>query len=283
MTVPFSTGKQISINQLTGVDITDVANNNVLQYNSTNAVWDNGGLDLSGQDINVDEIDCRVLRVSETADIVGRLANQGVASFVNDGFIFQNGVSNLGDTLYIDNVNKALALTGTNYGTAGSVLTSNGAGNATTWNSPYHIRAFCNIDTNTVPENTNITITNMVIDSSTTSSNATGNFASNAWTPPGGIYQINLQLSISRIPSANIYAIRFELMKNGSSIRLSRLDNENNSSGQDIMFSTLSMCDIIDANGTDVFDFRTIVQISGTGGTYSIRANTTSFSAYKIG
>jgi hypothetical protein len=108
MTIPFGTGKTISINQLLGVDINSVANNNVLQYNSTNAVWDNGGLDLSGQDINVDEIDCRVLRVSETADIVGRLANQGVASFVNDEFIFQNGVSNLGDTLYIDNVNNRI-------------------------------------------------------------------------------------------------------------------------------------------------------------------------------
>ena len=47
MTVPFSTGKTISINQLTGVDITDVTNNDVLQYNSTNAVWDNGTIDLS--------------------------------------------------------------------------------------------------------------------------------------------------------------------------------------------------------------------------------------------
>ena len=110
MTVPFSTGKTISINQLTGVDITDVANNNVLQYNSTNDVWDNGGLDLSGADINLDEIDCRVLRVSETADITGRLANQGVASFVNDEFIFQNGISNLGGVIYIDNVNNRVGI-----------------------------------------------------------------------------------------------------------------------------------------------------------------------------
>ena len=41
MTIPFGTGKTISINQLLGVDITDVANNDLLQYNSTNAVWDN--------------------------------------------------------------------------------------------------------------------------------------------------------------------------------------------------------------------------------------------------
>ena len=44
MTIPFSTGKTISINQLSGVNITDVANNDVLQYNSTNAVWNNGAI-----------------------------------------------------------------------------------------------------------------------------------------------------------------------------------------------------------------------------------------------
>ena len=110
MPIPFSTGKTISINQLSGVDITDIANNDILQYNSTNAVWDNGGLDLTGTDITVDEIDCRVLRVSETADINGRLATLGVASFVNDEFIFQNGISNLGGVIYIDNVNNRVGI-----------------------------------------------------------------------------------------------------------------------------------------------------------------------------
>ncbi len=136
MTIPYSSGKSLSIDQLTNVNITDIANNDLLQYNSTNGVWENGSLDLSGQDINVDEIDCRVLRVSETADITGRLANQGVASFVNDEFIFQNGVSNLGDTLYIDNVNNAIGINGENYGTAGQVLTSGGSGSAVSWTTP---------------------------------------------------------------------------------------------------------------------------------------------------
>jgi hypothetical protein len=104
----YTTKPTITLDQLSNVNISDPVNNNFLQYNTTNGVWDNG--DLSGQDINLDEIDCRVLRVSETADILGRLANQGVASFVNDEFIFQNGISNLGDTIYIDNVNTRVGI-----------------------------------------------------------------------------------------------------------------------------------------------------------------------------
>jgi len=42
MTIPYSTGKSLNIDQLTNVNITDVANNDVLQYNSTTGVWDNG-------------------------------------------------------------------------------------------------------------------------------------------------------------------------------------------------------------------------------------------------
>jgi len=110
MTNSYSTQGTPSIAQLTDTQITNLQNNNLLQYDSTAQAWKNGNLDLSGQDVNLDEIDCRVLRVSETADITGRLANQGVASFVNDEFIFQNGVSNLGDTLYIDNVNNRIGI-----------------------------------------------------------------------------------------------------------------------------------------------------------------------------
>lgn len=204
--------KQPELSQLNDVNTVGASNQDVLQYN--NGVWYSGGIDLSGQDINVDEIDCRVLRVSETADIDGRLANKGVASFVNDEFIFQNGISNLGDTIYIDNNNNrvgigvpnptedleldgniqldtggvqrgrvifydkqndhehaevdglgsgtnggtiafytkvdggsvteklrindkgAVGIGGTNYGTTGQVLTSNGSGSAVSWTTP---------------------------------------------------------------------------------------------------------------------------------------------------
>ena len=108
----YTTKPTITLDQLSNVNISNPVNNNFLQYNTTNGVWDNG--DLSGQDINLDEIDCRQLRVSETADIDGRLANKGVASFVNDEFIFQNGISNLGDTIYIDNNNNRVGIGITN-------------------------------------------------------------------------------------------------------------------------------------------------------------------------
>ena len=208
MTIPFSTGKTISINQLSGVNITDVANNNVLQYNSTNGVWDNGGLDLSGQAINVDEIDCRLLRVSETADIVGRLANQGVASFVNDEFIFQNGVSDLGDTLYIDNVNKALALTGSNFGDAGAVITSNGAGNATTWNRPYFIKAKLLADYPLTGASGATTVLTMsAVDFGTGFDyNGTTDWANDEWTcPQTGVYRITEQLAVQSTISDRTY------------------------------------------------------------------------------
>ena len=53
MTIPYSTGKSLSIDQLTNVNITDVANNDVLQYNSTTGVWENGDtLDISSISVN---------------------------------------------------------------------------------------------------------------------------------------------------------------------------------------------------------------------------------------
>ena len=269
------------------INLSTIANNDVLQYNSTIGQWDNGPLDLSGTDITVDEIDCRVLRVSETADINGRLATLGVASFVNDEFIFQNGVSDLGDTLYIDNVNKALALTGTNYGTAGAVLTSNGAGNATTWNSPYHIRAL-NTTNQIVAEGAYRTISFLQVDSDATTTNATGDFASNAWTPPAGIYQLNLQGALSR-DSHQLFELRVALFKNGSAIRLTRLtDGDSGGAGSEIKFSSLNMSDIIVADGDDVFDFRVLASVVGAStANYTIRGDTdgaqTFFSAYKIG
>ena len=100
----YSTNKIKNLNQLNDVNITDLSNNDIIQYNSTNQLWENKS------DFITDEIDCRVLRVSQTADIGGRLANQGVASFVNDEFIFQNGISNLGDVVYIDNDNNKVGI-----------------------------------------------------------------------------------------------------------------------------------------------------------------------------
>lgn len=98
------TSKEPTLESLGDVQAENVSNNDIIQYNSTSTNWENKS------DFTTDEIDCRVLRVSQTADIGGRLANVGVASFVNDEFIFQNGISNLGDTLYIDNVNNKVGI-----------------------------------------------------------------------------------------------------------------------------------------------------------------------------
>ena len=96
--------KTPELGELGNVNNENVGNNDIIQYNTVSTNWENKS------DFTVDEIDCRVLRVSETADVGGRLACVGVASFVNDEFIFQNGVSNLGDTLYIDNVNNRVGI-----------------------------------------------------------------------------------------------------------------------------------------------------------------------------
>jgi hypothetical protein len=197
------------------------------------------------------------------------------------GFITKEDGGLATEKLRINNIG-AIGIGGANYGDAGSVLISNGSGSAVSWNSPYYARIFCNIDTNFIPANTDTIITNFILDSDATTTNAIGDFASNAWTPPAGIYQFNGQASVSRIPGGDIYEVRFALFKNGVSIRLSRINNENNSSGWDIQFATLNLCDIIHANGTDVFDLRVNVQING-GGTYSVRADSTFLSVYKIG
>jgi hypothetical protein len=197
------------------------------------------------------------------------------------GFITKEDGGLATEKLRINNIG-AIGIGGANYGDAGSVLISNGSGSAVSWNSLYHARIFCNIDTNFIPANTDTIITNFILDSDATTTNAIGDFASNAWTPPAGIYQFNGQASVSRIPGGDIYEVRFALFKNGVSIRLSRINNENNSSGWDIQFATLNLCDIIHANGTDVFDLRVNVQING-GGTYSVRADSTFLSVYKIG
>ena len=100
----YSTNKIKNLNQLNDVNITDLSNNDIIQYNGSSGLWENKS------DFITDEIDCRVLRVSETADVGGRLAVVGVTSLVNDEFIFQNGISNLGDVVYIDNVNNRVGI-----------------------------------------------------------------------------------------------------------------------------------------------------------------------------
>ena len=94
MTVPFSSGKTISINQLTGVDITDVANDEVLKYNTTLGAWENGesggGLDLSLNNLTIADTTIvnelyftnkRALKVGFYIDALATTSNQVVKTF----------------------------------------------------------------------------------------------------------------------------------------------------------------------------------------------------------
>ncbi len=96
--------KNPELGDLGNVATENISNNDIIQYDSVSTNWQNKS------DFTIDEIDARVLRVSETADIGGRLACVGVASFVNDEFVLQNGTSNLGDVVYIDNVNNRVGI-----------------------------------------------------------------------------------------------------------------------------------------------------------------------------
>lgn len=75
MTIPYSTGKSLAIDQLTNVNITDVANNDLLQYNSTNGEWSNGDtLDISSISVNEINInDGGKIRINNDAGDVGSI------------------------------------------------------------------------------------------------------------------------------------------------------------------------------------------------------------------
>jgi len=271
----YSTNKIKNLNQLNDVVITDISNNDIIQYNASSGLWENKS------DFTIDELDCRVLRVSETADIGGRLACVGVASFVDDEFVFQNGISNLGDVVYIDNVNNRVGINisnpeedlevdgsiqidsanvarlkfqqsgpdphalgeidaeedGTNggdlqfftkvdggsvteklrinnvgaiglgtseekFGIAGSVLTSNGEGTASSWNYPYFLRVYC--DTIYQPtDNTIYTMRYWVNDTDFSTTNYNADFTGTGSTggvwncPKTGYYTMNLRARTS--------------------------------------------------------------------------------------
>tara|TARA_B110000285_G_scaffold215022_1_gene260965 strand:+ start:390 stop:1001 length:612 start_codon:yes stop_codon:yes gene_type:complete len=95
MPIPFSSGKQLSINQLSGVDINSVANDEVLKYNSTLGAWHNGesgggGLDMTlnnltvAQTTTVNELyftNKRVLKTGFYIDAVANTNNQVIKTF----------------------------------------------------------------------------------------------------------------------------------------------------------------------------------------------------------
>lgn len=73
MTNSYSTQGTPSLNQLTNVNITDIANNDLLQYNSSNGVWENGDtLDISSISVNELNInDGGKIKINNNAGEVG--------------------------------------------------------------------------------------------------------------------------------------------------------------------------------------------------------------------
>jgi hypothetical protein len=267
------TSKEPTLEDLSDVQTQNVSNNDHIRYDATSTNWKNQS------DFITDEIDCRVLRVSQTANIEGRLANVGVASFVNDEFVFQNGISNLGQVLYLNNtdnligINKsipehaldvvghirlgssgserlifnnttlgldiadndaildgnggiwgvrtkvdggslteklrinntgAIGIAGANYGTAGSVLTSNGSGSSPSWVEPYNISYSLTSNTADQTSDTEFKITGFTTNllSTTNSDFSTTN---DRWTPSNaGIYLVNIMVRSQRNQDAII-------------------------------------------------------------------------------
>jgi len=79
MTIPYSSGKNISIDQLTNVNITDIANNDLLQYNATTTEWTNGTLDLAGTDLSINNLD-----LTGTLSINGSNGDDGAYLVINE-------------------------------------------------------------------------------------------------------------------------------------------------------------------------------------------------------
>tara|TARA_R110000803_G_scaffold129897_1_gene197284 strand:- start:1376 stop:1894 length:519 start_codon:yes stop_codon:yes gene_type:complete len=153
--------------------------------------------------------------------------------------------------------------------------------------SPYHIRAYKTANQTIGISTQNFTtVDDFAVDSDATTTNAISDFGDTTWTPPAGVYLVNIQINVNR--TNNIYFLRMGLFKNGTRIILSRFEKEANADGGEIVNKSLSMSDLVFANGTDNFDVRIMGSISGTGGTNDYRVmgasarEQTFFSAYKI-
>ena len=178
-------------------------------------------------------------------------------------------------------------LNGSSYGSSGAVLTSNGEGNAVSWDRPYLLRVFLSTSQTISSSswNTPEKLINFTIDNDITTTNASSNFdTDDKWTPPAGVYLVNLQTTCKR-SGGNIFRVWTGLYKNGNYIRQSRFENENNSDGADIINYTLQMSDFIYTDGTDYYE----IKVGGgtpAGNNWHVEGDsigtTTFFKAYKV-
>ncbi len=350
----YSTNKIKNLNQLNDVNITDLSNNDIIQYNASSSLWENKS------DFTIDEIDCRVLRVSETADIGGRLACVGVASLVNDEFVFQNGISILGQVLYLNNtenrigINKsipehaldvvgnirlgatdaerlifnnttigvdiadndaildgtnggiwgvrtkvdgggltekirinnlgAIGIGGANYGTAGSILTSQGSGASPTWNEPYRLRIYKNTD-QTIPDAVATKIVDWVVDTDITTTQGTTDFntTTDIWSPSiSGVYYISGQVYVSPQSGQEVLRVIFRI-KDTAGNRIRQGEYTSDFSDQGVYQMSVNFTDMLYIDGSTDYEFDVFVdRISGTTRLIGLDF-VTWFSAFKIG
>ena len=79
MTNSYSTQGTPSIAQLTDTQITDISNNDLLQYDSTAQAWKNGTLDLAGKDLSINNLD-----LTGTLSINGSSGDDGAYLVINE-------------------------------------------------------------------------------------------------------------------------------------------------------------------------------------------------------
>ena len=149
------------------------------------------------------------LTMSGNIDVSGNLEVEGDASFNNvdiSGTLLAS-TANL-DTL---TVTGALGLGMTpDYGSSGSILTSNGSGSVPTWNEPYYFGADLSAN-QSVPSDSQVKI-NFVPYLASPYNGNNGDMTAGTWTcPTDGLYKVSLRAIISTagddIRSADIYII----------------------------------------------------------------------------
>lgn len=183
-----------------------------------------------------------------------------------------------------------------NYGTSGQVLTSNGSSALPSWNTlaePYYFLAKMTAN-QTISNTTYTDITNLVIDSNATTSNASSDFASNSWTPStSGVYFISCNVKVfptggTSVTAGNISRIIFVFADSANNqIRSGETMNEENADGTDIFGKTLSINGVIYLTAGTTYKLRVWCRRSPSANAQVLYGTSTRtdtfFSAFKLG
>jgi len=158
--------------------------------------------------------------------------------------------------------------------------------------TPYYFHAYKTTN-QTISNATYTDITDLIIDGNASTTAATGDFASNSWTPPAGVYFVSATMKIAppatgtTVSSSNITRIIFVLADSANNqIRSSDQMNEENSSGEDIYGMALNINTILYANGTTTYKLRAWTRRNPAGDTRIIYGSgtrrDTTFNAFKL-